>query len=179
MPDTLTTPYSFVAQRSRMAAHRARVIAEIARDRFAPPAAFAALQGMAALLDVAAAHFDAVPPNAPRELPTEATEALFLAEQVAVDHPAARFPAELGEYVLAPLVNRPLPLPAPLKPRDTGRFAQREADLIHALHLLHADGTHQQERPADWLRQVFTVWRDWMRLEGEIREDNARARHHR
>ncbi|MDV6291363.1 hypothetical protein R2F25_38780 [Streptomyces sp. UP1A-1] len=179
MPDTLTTPYRFVAQRSRMAAHRARVIAEIARDRFAPPATLAAMRDMAALLDVAAAHFDAVPPNAPRELPTEATEALFRAEQVAVDHPASRFPAELGEYVLSPLVCRDLPMPAPLKPRDTGRFARREADLVHALHLLHADYTHQRERPADWLRQVFAVWRDWMRLEAEVREDNARARHHR
>ncbi|MGW2421494.1 hypothetical protein ACWC0C_19970 [Streptomyces sp. NPDC001709] len=177
MSTAVVTPYRHVAQRSRAAAQRARVIAEIARDRYTTDHAIrTALLAIAERLDAAAREFDAVPPNAGAELPTEATEALFMAEQIAVDHPAARFPAELGEYVLMPLVDRPLPLPARLNPADPefADFAQRETDLVHELHLLHADEPHQFERTDDWLRQVFKVWQKHLRLADEVRVHNGR-----
>ncbi|MFD9395005.1 hypothetical protein ACFWBB_31035 [Streptomyces sp. NPDC060000] len=171
-----TTAAPFVGQYAQ-AAQRARVVAEIARDRFTTdPAIRAALLGIAERLDAAAREFEAVPPGAYEELPTEATEELFMAEQIAVDHPAARFPAELGEYVLVPLVDRELPFPRPLnsaRPKFA-QFAQREAEQAHALHLLHADGPHQWERTEDWLRQVFKVWEKRLRLEDEVRVDNGR-----
>ncbi|MCX4976505.1 MULTISPECIES: hypothetical protein [unclassified Streptomyces] len=157
----------------RQAAQRARVVAEIARDRFAPPETLPYLNFMAAYLETAARLLDAQPPGAYEELPTEATEALFRAEQIAVEHPAARIPAELGEYVLVPLVDRPLPFPNPLGP-VSARYEKQEADLVHALHLLHDDGEHQRERTDDWLREVFTIWRKRMRLADDVRVDNAR-----
>ncbi len=169
-----TAPF---ADRCRQAAHRARVVAEIARDRWADPATMTALRiTMAGHLDAAAAHFDAVPVGCDEGVPTAATEELFRAEQIAVEHPTGHFPAELGEYVLAPLVDRELPFPARLDPvrPEFEDFAQRETDLAHALHLLHADDEHQRERTDDWLRQVFAVWRQWLSLAGEVRVDNAR-----
>ncbi|MGW0334297.1 hypothetical protein ACWD0J_20920 [Streptomyces sp. NPDC003011] len=165
------------ADRCRQAAHRARVVAEIARDRWADPATMTALRiTMAGHLDAAAAHFDAVPTGYDEGVPTAATEELFRAEQIAVERPAGRFPAELGEYILAPLVDRDLPFPARLDPvrPEFEDFAQRETDLVHALHVLHADDEHQRERTEDWLRQVFAVWQAHARLAGEVRVDNAR-----
>lgn len=161
----------------RQAAQRARVVAQIARDRFADnPVIRAALVAIAQRLDHAAREFEAVPPGAYEELPTEATEELFRTEQIAVDNPAVRFPADLGEYVLVPLVDRELPFPGRLDPvnPEFADFAQRETDLVHALHRLHADGDHQWERTDDWLRQVFRVWEKHLRLAGEVHFDNAR-----
>ena len=169
-----TTP--FVDQYSQ-AAQRARVVAQIARDRFTDDNSIrAALMGIAGHLDAAAREFEAVPPGAYEELPTEATEELFHAEQIAVDNPAVRFPNNLGEYVLVPLVDRELPFPGQLEPVNPEfmDFAQREANLAHALHLLHSDGDHQWERTDDWLRQVFRVWEKHLRLAGEVRVDNGR-----
>ncbi|MFJ4084962.1 hypothetical protein ACIP2Z_39215 [Streptomyces iakyrus] len=171
-----TTAAPFVGQYAQ-AAQRARTVAEIARDRFtADDNVRAALYTIAARLDAAAREFDAVPPGAYEELPTEATEELFMAEQIAVEHPAALFPAELGEYVLVPLVDRELPFPRRLNPVNPGfaKFAQRETEQAHALHLLHADGPHQWERTEDWLHQVFKVWEKHLRLEAEVRVDNGR-----
>ncbi|MEU5476681.1 hypothetical protein [Streptomyces mirabilis] len=160
----------------RQAARRAAVVAEIARDRWVDPATMPALRTMAGHLDAAAAHFEAVPPGSDEGVPTAATEELFRAEQIAVEHHDGRFPAELGEYILAPLVDRDLPFPARLNPvnPEFQDFAQREANLAHALHLLHADDEHQRERTDDWLHQVFTVWRGWLRLVDEVRIDNGR-----
>lgn len=161
----------------RQAAQRARVVAEIARDRYTTDANIRAVfRSIAAFLDEAAREFEAVPPGAYEELPTEATQELFMAEQIAADHPAARFPAELGEYVLVPLVDRELPFPARLNPvnPEFQDFAQREADLAHALHLLHDDNEHQWERTDDWLRDVFKVWEKHIRLAAEVRVDNGR-----
>ncbi|MFI7415284.1 hypothetical protein ACIBU0_42290 [Streptomyces sp. NPDC049627] len=171
-----TTAAPFVGQYEQ-AAQRARTVAEIARDRFTTdPRIRAALLAIAERLDAAAREFAAVPPGAYTELPTEATEELFMAEQIAVENPAARFPAELGEYVLVPLVDRELPFPRRLNPvnPEFAQFAQREAEQAHALHLLHNDGPHQWERTDDWLRQVFKVWEKHLRLEAEIAVDNAR-----
>ncbi|MGW0191146.1 hypothetical protein ACWDV7_36210 [Streptomyces sp. NPDC003362] len=169
-----TTPYRHVAQRARAAAQRARTIADIARNRYTTdPAIRAALLAIAGHLDTAAHEFDAVPPGTRSKIPNEATEPLFLAEQIAVDHPATRFPAVLGEDVLVPLVDRDLPLPARLNPTDS-KFARREADLLHVLLALHADGPHQFQRTDDWLRQVFTVWQQHMRLADEVRIHNSR-----
>ncbi|MGP4046885.1 hypothetical protein [Streptomyces sp. 2A115] len=172
----MTTTAPFLDQ-YRQAAQRARVVAEIARERFTDdPRIRAALLGIAERLDAAAVEFEAVPPGAYEELPTEVTEELFTAEQIAMEHPAARFPAELGEYVLVPLVDRELPFPVRLNPvnPEFAKFAQREADQAYALHLLHADNEHQWERTEDWLRQVFKVWEKHLRLEAEVRVDNGR-----
>lgn len=171
-----TTAAPFVGQYEQ-AAQRARTVAQIARDRFTTdPGIRAALYAIADRLDAAAREFDAVPPGAYEHLPSEATEELFMAEQIAVDHPAARFPAELGEYVLVPLVDRELPFPRRLNPVNPkfAQFAQRETDQAHALHLLHDDGPHQWERTDDWLVQVFKVWEKHLRLEAEIAVDNGR-----
>ncbi|MEU1275643.1 hypothetical protein [Streptomyces sp. NPDC005799] len=172
----MTTTAPFIDQ-YRQAAQRARVVAEIARDRYTTdPGIRAALHGIAERLDAAAREFEAVPPGAYEELPTEACEELFMAEQIAVDHPAARFPAELGEYVLVPLVDRELPFPRRLNPVNPtfAKFAQRETEQAHALHLLHDDNDHQWQRTDDWLRQVFKVWEKHLRLEAEVRVDNGR-----
>ncbi|GHH22405.1 hypothetical protein [Streptomyces lanatus] len=172
----MSTTAPFVGQYAQ-AAQRARVVAEIARDRFTTdPSIRATLYAIAERLDAAAREFVAVPPGAYEELPTEACEELFMAEQIAVDHPAARFPAELGEYVLVPLVDRELPFPRRLDPArpEFAKFAQRETEQAHALHLLHADGPHQWERTDDWLRQVFKVWEKHLRLAAEIAVDNGR-----
>ncbi|SEE82884.1 hypothetical protein SAMN05216483_6685 [Streptomyces sp. 2131.1] len=171
---TTTAP---VVNQYAQAGQRARTVAEIARDRFTTdPNIRAALYGIAERLDAAAREFDAVPPGAYEHLPLEATEELFMAEQIAVEHPAARFPADLGEYVLVPLVDRELPLPHRLNPVNPGfeEFGRREAEQAHALHLLHDDGPHQWERTDDWLRQVFKVWEKRLRLEAEVHVDNAR-----
>ncbi|MEU2585262.1 hypothetical protein ABZ612_20340 [Streptomyces avermitilis] len=169
-----TTPF---VDQYRQAAQRARVVAEIARNRHTADGTIrAALLAIAERLDAAAREFEAVPPGAYEELPTEACEELFMAEQIAVDHPAARFPAELGEYVLVPLVDRELPFPARLNPvnPEFADFAQRETDLARALHLLHDDNDHQWERTDDWLREVFKVWLKHARLADEVRVDNGR-----
>ncbi|MGW2550041.1 hypothetical protein [Streptomyces sp. NPDC001635] len=172
--DTYVGPYDAAAQ-------RARVVAEIARDRFAPPATMSALGFIAAHLDAAAAAFEAVPPGAYDELPTEACEELFRAQEIAAQHPAARFAADFGEYILVPLIDRALPFPDRLDPADLefADFGKREADLVHALHRLEWDGEHQWERTDDWLRQVFTVWRDWMRLAAEVHVHNSRPENQR
>ncbi|MFK0159062.1 hypothetical protein ACIQVK_44210 [Streptomyces sp. NPDC090493] len=172
----MSTTAPFIGQYAQ-AAQRARVVANIARDRYTTDHGIrVALLRIAAHLDVAALEFEAVPPGAYEELPTEACEELFMAEQVAVEHPATRFPAELGEYVLVPLVDRELPFPARLNPvnPEFAKFAQRETDQAHALHLLHRDNEHQWERTDDWLRQVFKVWEKHLRLEAEVRVDNGR-----
>jgi hypothetical protein len=162
---TITSPYA-------QAAHRARIIAETARDRFADGSIRMAILTIAAHLDAAADHFAAVPPGT-QGLPTEATEELFRAEQAAVDCPATRFPPELGEYVLAPLVDRPLPMPAPLRPLDPAHTL-RETDIRNRLVQLHADTAAQFGRPAQWLGSVLRTWQKHMRLADEVRVHNGR-----
>ena len=158
----------------RQAAQRARVVASIARDRSGPLPTISALSTVAAHLDAAAAHFDAVPPGAYGELPTGACQELSRAGQIAATRPAVRFPVELSEYVLMPLVDRELPFPGRLNLANP-QFAQREADLVHMLHLLHTDGTHQRENIASWLHQVFTVWQQHARLTDEAHTAPTRS----
>ncbi|MEU6462207.1 hypothetical protein [Streptomyces sp. NPDC046976] len=155
------------------AAQRARTIAYVARNRYADGPIRAALLTIADHMDRAATHFDAVHPGAHEGLPTEATEELFLSEQVAVDCPATRFPAELGEYVLALLVGRALPMPAPLHPADPQR-ALRETEIRNRLVQLHDDTASQWARPEEWMRSVLTTWQKHMRLADEVRAHNAR-----
>ncbi|WP_330342624.1 hypothetical protein [Streptomyces sp. NBC_00557] len=163
---TFTTPHAQAAQ-------RARTIAEIARDRFADGPIRAALLAIAAHMDRAADHLETMLPGADKALPTQAAEQLSNAEHIAAKHPAARFPAELGAYVLAPLAVRALPLPAPLHP-VTPRLALRETDLRNRLIQLHEDDDHQEDYPEEWLRSVFTTWQKFMRLADEVRVDNLR-----
>ncbi|MFE2184147.1 hypothetical protein [Streptomyces sp. NPDC059455] len=155
------------------AAQRAYAIAGIARDRFAPPETLLVLGQIARHLDQAGAFLDALKPGAYVSLPVEATEALWLADTLAEDHPATRFPIGFTNYVLQPLTDRSLPFPDPLFP-VTDRFGRQEADLVHALHQLHGDNKHQWERTDHWLCEVFTVWQKHMRLADEVRVDNAR-----
>ncbi|MFI5990355.1 hypothetical protein ACIBAC_00675 [Streptomyces sp. NPDC051362] len=148
------------------AVQQARTIAEIARDRYADGVIRSALLTIAAHLDMAAVHLadDAL---------MEATEALISAEQVIVEHPMTRFPALLGEYVLAPLEGRPFPMPHPLRtsrPED----AMRDTDVRNRLAQLHADPTGPTERPEQWLRAVLNTWQKHLRLVDSVRAMNAR-----
>lgn len=90
-----------------------------------------------------------------------------------MDCPAARFPALMGEYVLAPLGGRTLPMPEELRPLDPAH-ALRETDLRHRLEQLHADTELQADDPDTWLRTVLMVWQKHMRLTGEVRVHNGR-----
>lgn len=162
MPST-----TFAAQYAQ-AVQRARTIAAIARDRFAGQDTMAVLDRIARHLDDAAQFLDAHEAGPVIDLPIEACEALWEADTLAEQHPQARFPVDFTNYVLAPLSGRPLPFPEPLNP-VTDEFAVRETDLTNRLRQLHDDGELMTEQPDEWLRTVLTVWRDWMRLSGEVR----------
>ncbi|MFF4902189.1 hypothetical protein [Streptomyces sp. NPDC001068] len=155
------------------AAQRARTIAYVARDRFADGQIRAAILAIAACLDEAARELDAAATTAPAQVPDSAASEVFMAEQHAVDCPRTRFPALLGEYVLAPLGGRTLPMPEPLRPLDAERAA-RETDLVNRLEQLHADTEMQADAPDTWLRTVLMVWQKHMRLADEVLATNGR-----
>jgi hypothetical protein len=157
----------------RQAAQRARTIAEIARDRFADGPIRAAILTIAASMDEAARELDAAAITAPAEVPDSAAMEVFMAEQYAVDCPAARFPALMGEYVLAPIGGRTLPAFDALRPLDAAH-AVRETDLVNRLEQLHADTAWQADYPDQWLRTVLMVWQKHMRLADEVRVHNGR-----
>lgn len=162
----------------RTAADRARVIAAVARDRFAPPQTLRILSEIARHLSAAADDFatytpSTIPGLTGHDLPIEAVGELWIAGVLAEDNPAARFPADFTEYVTAPLTGRPLPFPDPLRPVND-RLAARERDLRNRLEQLHADTAHATESVEQWMTAVLKVWRDWMRLADEVGVDNAR-----
>jgi hypothetical protein len=170
-----TSPY-------REAADRARVIAAVARDRFGPPETLRILGDIARHLSAAADHFAAYTPSATpglagHDFPAEAAGELWIAETLAYDHPAARFPMEFTQYVKAPFTGL-MPFPDPLNPLSD-RFAQQETELRNRLEQLHADTARATEDVVQWLTEILTVWRDWMRLAEVVRVDNNQPHHRR
>ncbi|MCG8971825.1 hypothetical protein [Streptomyces sp. CL12-4] len=166
MQTTTATPHAQAGQ-------RARVIAEIARDRFAPPATLPILQTIAAHLETAAHYLETDTPGDLSSITVEVTEALWLADMLAEDNPATRFPVDFTNYVLHQLTGRPLPFPAPLNPLSS-TLAEREASVTGRLQHLHDDTTAQANHPAEWLRAVLALWQKHMRLADEVRADNGR-----
>lgn len=162
----LANPYAQAAQ-------RARVIADIARDRYAGPDTMTILVRIAGFLSSAALFLDDEKPGPVVTVPTEATEALWRADTLAEQHTQTRFPEGFTTYVLHPLTGRPLPFPAPLHPVSPA-LTLRETDTRNRLAQLHADTEQQTERPDEWLRAVMTTWQKHMRLADEIHVDNAR-----
>lgn len=156
------------------AAHRARTIAEVARDRFADGPIRAVILTIAARMDDAARGFDAaaLTPASVELFDLAATE-VFMAEEEAIGCPAARFPDVFGNYILAPVDGRKLPMPEPLYPLDP-EHAVRETDLRNRLEQLHADTAQQADHPAQWLRSVLTAWQKHMRLADSVRAHNGR-----
>ncbi|MFD5856117.1 hypothetical protein [Streptomyces chartreusis] len=167
----------------RAATDRARVLAQIARDRFADPATMRILGDIARHLSAAAdalANYtpSTTPGLAGHDVPSEAWEELFIADTLAYDHPATRFPGDFTDYVKQPITDRPLPFPDPLNPLADS-LAKRETALRDRLEQLHAATARPDVDVAGWLTDVMTVWRDWMKLAGEIALDNERPYHHR
>ncbi|MFJ2225619.1 hypothetical protein ACIOFY_36955 [Streptomyces anulatus] len=160
------------------ASARARVIADIARDRWTTPETMPVLRRIAEHLDAAAEHLDAHTPGPFVDLPIEACEALWEADTLAERHPHTRFALDFTNYVLAPLSGRTLPLPDPLRPVSPG-LARQEATLVHTIVALHADKERQAEQPTEWLREVMNAWCNWVRLSSAVRLDNARPANRR
>lgn len=162
----LADPYAQAAQ-------RARVIADVARDRYAGPDTMTVLVRIAGFLDSAALFLDDEKPGPDVSLPDEVTEALWRADTLAEQDPQTRFPEGFTNYVLHALTGRPLPFPEPLNPVSP-TLALREIDARNRLAQLHADTEQQAECPDGWLRAVLTTWQQHMRAADIIRADNAR-----
>ncbi|MFD3422106.1 hypothetical protein [Streptomyces decoyicus] len=88
-------------------------------------------------------------------------------EAIVADTPAARFPAEVTTYILAPLHGSAFPLPQPLN-AATERLHLRETDLTYRLSQLHANQVMQTQTPAEWMKNTLALWSDWMRLVDEV-----------
>ncbi|MFB7436531.1 hypothetical protein ACFCZ5_34905 [Streptomyces microflavus] len=169
-----TPPQPFTAQADKAAA-RARIIAEVARDRFAPPKTIDVLRKIAGILDVVADDIRLYSPSETKAhgVSLKALEGLRSAEALALAHPAARFAQGFTLYVLYPLFGSPLPLPSPLRP-VTRQLARREANIAHRIVVHNADREQSARHPEEWLRLVMAAWREWVSLAGEVEVDNAR-----
>ncbi|MFI6142383.1 hypothetical protein ACIBCC_29855 [Streptomyces griseus] len=162
------------AARYATAAARARLIAEIALDRWAPGTATPILRRIADYLTDAADQFDAhTPLGGFVDLPSEACAALWEADHLAEQFPYTRFAQDFTSYVLAPLSERPLPDTAPLRPVSPA-MARTESALAHTIYVLNTDTAHQDQQPEAWLREVMEAWRKWVQLSELVRIDNAR-----
>lgn len=169
---TRTTP-------AEAAAHRARIIAAIARDRFAPPASLTALRFIAAHLDQADSAFERSRADASGiDSLTVAADVLDDARQLAALHPATRLPVTFTEYVTAPLTGDALPMPDPLNPASTV-YAMQEAELRAALEGAHRElRADASEAAVDaWLPTALHLHRDLMMLADLVRADNSRPAH--
>ncbi|MFD9190334.1 hypothetical protein ACFWCA_19150 [Streptomyces phaeochromogenes] len=174
MDATPTTPY-------RAAATRARAIADVASNRYAPPESLRALGDIARHLTAAAVAFDAyepitIPGFIGHDMPVEAAAELWVVEELVFDYPATRIPAEITEYVKAPLTGRSLPFPDPLNP-ITNRYREEEAQLRAELEQLHDDTARADTDTDGWMRDVLTVWQKHMRLAPVVYVDNASPSH--
>ncbi|MFI6686659.1 hypothetical protein [Streptomyces sp. NPDC050485] len=150
------------------AALRARITADVARDRFAPPATITVLRFIASHLDRAAEAFE-------RNTPKDAAHALSDARELAQLHPESRFPANFTDYIDAPLTGVALPTLAPFNP-VSAMLAHEEAELRKRLALVHeqlAQATSESATDA-WLPSALAYQRDLMRLAGIVGVDNAR-----
>ncbi|MFE0058749.1 hypothetical protein [Streptomyces sp. NPDC059003] len=150
------------------AALRARITAQVARDRFAPPATITALRYIASHLDRAAEAFE-------REAPRGAAQALSDAREIAQLQPDTRFPANFTDYIEAPLTGVALPMLAPLNPVSLP-LAEQEAHLRDRLAQIHEQLSQATSEPATdaWLPSALSLQRDLMKLAGAVRVDNAR-----
>ncbi|MFD3309395.1 hypothetical protein [Streptomyces sp. NPDC058656] len=170
-----TAPY-------RTAAARARAIADVARDSFGPtPETVRTLGDIARHLTAAADAFDAyepltIPGRAGRDMPTDAAGELWVVEELAFGTPATRIPADVTEYVTAPITGRSLPFPDPLNPITT-RYATEEAEIRAVLEQLHDDTARADKDIDGWMRDVLEVWKKHMRLAPMVYVDNTRPRH--
>ncbi|MFB8023574.1 hypothetical protein ACFC36_33930 [Streptomyces rubiginosohelvolus] len=170
----MTATFHPHAARYATAAARARLIAEIALDRWAPDTATPILRRIADHLTEAADHFDAYTPLGDViTLQFEACAALWEADHLAEQFPHTRLGQEFTSYVLAPISERPLPYPAPLRPASP-QMARNESVLAHTIYALNTDTAHQAEQPEAWLREVMETWRRWVQLSELVRVDNAR-----
>ncbi|MGG2460181.1 hypothetical protein ACO0M4_10225 [Streptomyces sp. RGM 3693] len=149
---------------------RARTAAVVARDRFGAPDTMRALRFIAAHFDAAAAACDAYDgtTNAPF---MEMWHALADARELITMHPASRFPADVIDYITAPLTAAPLPTRPRLLPASE-RLAAQETALRADLDRLHADTAAADTE--HWFRAVLTTLAKWKRLEGEVTVDNTR-----
>lgn len=155
------------------AALRARITAQVARDRFAPPATITALRFIASHLERAAQAFDA-------DALQDAGRALSDAREIAQLTPDTRFPANFTDYISAPLTGVALPTLAPLNPAST-QLAAQETHLRERLSAIHEQLSHATGEAATdaWLPSALAVQRDLMRLAGVVAADNASPRHQR
>jgi hypothetical protein len=161
---------------AQVAAERARIIAQVARDRFAPPATITVLRFIASHLDRAATAYDSYRQGTLLNPLFEAAHAaLNDARELAQLHPDTRFPVNFTDYVEAAFSGVTLPMPTPLNPVSDALRA-REATLTHRLTLIHAalNETGSVQGTDAWLSSALAVQRDLMRLADEVRVDNAR-----
>ncbi|MFE7072624.1 hypothetical protein ACFU96_21335 [Streptomyces sp. NPDC057620] len=172
MDATPTTPY-------RTAAAIARAIATIATDSFGPtPETLRTLGDIARHLSAAADVFDAyepitIPGLTGHDMPVEAAGELWLVEELVFDRPATRIPADITEYVKAPLTGRSLPFPDPLNPLND-RDTAKEKVLRDALEQLHADTARAAADVDGWMRDVLEAWKQHMRLAAAVYADQMR-----
>ncbi|GGW94765.1 hypothetical protein [Streptomyces noursei] len=135
----MTTPAPLPT--ARAAAHRAYVLANMARDRSTNHPACNALLAIADYLDVAALAFQTEPPSVfngitiTNEIPADAWLALHDAENTAREHPCTGFPTTLGQYVTQPVFRNELTRPAPTGPAHV--TDQRVTALVAALDSVH------------------------------------------
>ncbi|MFI1012597.1 hypothetical protein [Streptomyces sp. NPDC020965] len=162
---TSTTP-------ARMAATRARIAANVARDRFAAPTTLRVLRFIAAHLDSAAAECESYDgtTNAPF---SRMMRSLDDAVELITMHTDTRFTASVVDYITAPLSAVPLPEPRRLYPVDA-RYAERESALRAELAQLHADTGAAESDPERWFSAVLATLAKWARLAGIVAVDNAR-----
>ncbi|MFI1408824.1 hypothetical protein ACH4Y0_02625 [Streptomyces sp. NPDC020707] len=107
-------------------------------------------------------------------MPTDAAGALEAVENLVFDNPATRIPADITEYVKAPITGRSLPFPDPLNPITTC-YAQEEAQLRAELEQLHDDTARAAADVDGWTRDVLEVWKKHMRLAPAVYIDNERS----
>ncbi|MFK0294294.1 hypothetical protein ACIQU6_28005 [Streptomyces sp. NPDC090442] len=127
------------------AAHRAYVLANIARDRATNHPEQATLLTIADCLDTAALAFQTEPPNRingvtiTNTIPADAWLALHDAAETARNHPCAGYPADLADYVTQPVFRDELRQfePEDLE-GDPTPAKQREVALRAALNSVHS-----------------------------------------
>ncbi|MEW1700771.1 hypothetical protein [Streptomyces sp. NPDC091278] len=165
--NTLLAPSDHV--RLAAVATRARVAANVCRNRFAAPGTIRALRFIAAHLDTAADVCDGRPASL-----TNVVRPVADAQQLMSMHPDARLPGSVFTYIMAPLAPAStLPLPVPLTPLQP-RHASQEKALRDDLLALHADTRAADEDTEGWFTSVLTVLARWTRLAGEVDVENRR-----
>ncbi|MDX2554723.1 hypothetical protein [Streptomyces stelliscabiei] len=156
------------------AAHRARTIAAIARNRAENSAPVPNAEDRTALLDIAALMDTAVHSLETEEPGTwdgivitntidwDASHALRTADEIAAAHPAIGFPPRFSQYVTAPVFGNEIDLPTSLLPGGPVLIA-KEGDLFARLLALHGhylaapNGPEDAESIKAALKAAFTL----------------------